>query len=145
MITGASFNKWPGKVFFEANKHVLRPLVEISYFCHLIFLLCMFRAGFTSRTSAKQTLAIFFFEGADFGVSALSFSFFGFVLFYCSFFFSGCDFCLLFFSGLNSCPGRTPNELRTNFGLKFFFFFFFFFGVELFGFWSYKNTGITAC
>ena len=62
MITGASFNKWPGKVFFEANKHVLRPLVEISSFSHLIFLLCMFRAGFTSRTSAKQTLAICFFE-----------------------------------------------------------------------------------
>ena len=75
MITGASFNKWPGKVFFEANKHVLRPLVEISPFGHLIFLLCMFRAGFTSRTSAKQTLAIFFFGGADFCGSALSFSF----------------------------------------------------------------------
>ena len=88
MITGASFNKWPGKVFFEANKHVLRPLVEISSFGHLIFLLCMFRAGFTSRTSAKQTLAIFFFGGADFGVSALSLSFFGCViLFYCPFFF----------------------------------------------------------
>ena len=28
--TGASFNKWPGKAFFEANTHVIRPLVEIS-------------------------------------------------------------------------------------------------------------------
>ena len=113
MITGASFNKWPGKVFFEANKHVLRPLVEISSFGHLIFLLCMFRAGFTSRTSAKQTLAICFFGGADFGVSALSFSFFGFVLFYCSVFFQAVivAFLFFFFSGLNSCPGRTPNEL----------------------------------
>ena len=55
MITGASFNKWPGKVFFEANKHVLRPLVEISSFGQMGFLFCMFRAGFTSRTSAKQT------------------------------------------------------------------------------------------
>ena len=39
MITGASFNKWPGKVFVEASKHVLRPLVEISSFGHLIFLM----------------------------------------------------------------------------------------------------------
>ena len=31
-----SFNKWPGKVLFEANKHLLRPLVEISSFGHLI-------------------------------------------------------------------------------------------------------------
>ena len=59
----------------------------------------MIRAGFTSRASAKQTLAIFFFGGADFCVSALSFSFFGFVLFYCSLFFSGCEFCLLLFFG----------------------------------------------
>ena len=117
MITGASFNKWPGKVFFEANKHVLRPLVEISSFGHLIFLLCMFRAGFTSRTSAKQTLAMFFFGGADFCVSALSFSFFRLCFVLLLVFFQAVIFAYCFFRG----PGRTPNELRTNFGLKFFF------------------------
>ena len=106
VITGASFNKWPGKVFFEANKHVLRPLVEISSFGHLIFLLCMFRAGFISRTSAKQTLA--YFSLGELGVSALSFSFFGFVLFYCCFFFSVFVYCL--FRGLI----LAPDELRTN-------------------------------
>ena len=95
-------------------------LVEISSFGHLILLLCMFRAGFTSRTSAKQTLAIFFFGGADLCVSAVSFSFSALFCFIARFFFPGCDFCLLFFSGLNSCPGRTPNGLRTNFGLKLF-------------------------
>ena len=87
VITGAGFNKWPGKVFFEANKHVLRPLVENSCFGHLIFLLCMFRAGFTSQTSAKQTLAICFCGGADFCVSALSFSFSALFCFIARFFF----------------------------------------------------------
>ena len=104
----------------------------------------MFRARFTSRTSAKQTLAIFFFGGADFCVSALSFSFFGFVLFNCLFFFQAVIFAYCFFRGLI----LAPDELRTNsertLALRFFLELIFF-GVELFGFWSYKNTGITAC
>ena len=74
----------------------------------------------------------------------LKFQFFGFVLFYCSFF-SGCDFCLLFFfRGLILGLILAPDELRTNFGLKLLFGVLFL-GVELFGFWSCKNTGITAC
>ena len=41
---------------------------------------------------------------------------------------------LIVFSGLNSCPGRTPSELRTNFGLKFFFGAYFFSVLNFLGF-----------
>ena len=57
VITGASFNKWPGKVFFEANKHVLRPLVDISSFGHLIFLLCIFLSGWNFFPDKRQTIS----------------------------------------------------------------------------------------
>ena len=77
-----------------------------------------------------------FLWGADFCVLALSFSFSALFCLFARVFFPGCDLCLIFFSGLNSCPERTPNELRTNFGLKFVFGAYLFFGVELFGIWS---------
>ena len=72
---------------------------------------------------------------------SLKFQLFGvfcLVLFFLLVFFPGRGFCLLLFSGLNSCPGRTPNELRTNFGLMFFRDFCFP-GVELFGFGRAKT------
>ena len=82
----------------------------------------MYVSGWIYFPDKRQTnFGHIFLRGADFCVSALSFSVSALFCFIARFCFQAVMFAYCFFSGLNSCPGRTPNELRTNFGLKFFF------------------------